>query len=76
MHTGGSTLVARLLPRPVRRVITMIYAVVWIATIYALLRGDHEPRWLELLAVITFGFYIVIDRLGRWAEDKTDLADT
>ena len=70
MRTSGSTLVARLLPRPVRRVITLIYVVVWIATIYALIRGYDEPRWLELLWMITFGLYIVIDRVAGWAEEQ------
>jgi hypothetical protein len=75
MQTSGSTLVARLLPRPVRRVLTLICAAVWVATIYALVRGHDEPRWLELVWVITFGLYIVIDRIARWAEEQTGPED-
>jgi hypothetical protein len=75
MQTSGSTLIARILPRPVRRMITLVYAAIWVATIYALVRGHYEPRWLELLAVVTFGLYIVIDRLGRWAEEQTEPED-
>jgi hypothetical protein len=71
MQSSGSTLVARLLPRRVRRGITFICAVVWIATIYALVRGHDGPRWLELLWVITSGLYIAIDRVARWAEAHT-----
>jgi hypothetical protein len=73
MPTNLSAVVARLVPRSVRRAVTLVFSLLWIASVWSLLKNRDEPRWLELLFLVGFGLCIVIDRTARKAEEQTEL---